>query len=332
MKRPQAKILHIVLLITSLFCAVALVMESIQLASLIQTKELTESTVEAKNVSNDLYGNVAFYAVTTNDDQIEISQKEYQTLTVGDTIEVNERNLFGNREFYISIFLIFLYLIGPVYYISFLVAQSKKAGWEWLTWPVILPLPFGFFAVLAALLIYGYTTMAQIGYNTIRSYTGSQNEVEAMIIAEESDINGGRFQSSYFYLTLSYQDENGNDIITRKEVRPSVYYDAMDTVSISHPDSNPYRIHTKGFGLSDVIFYFNRLFPQIMVLFLTLLLIICIRFVLDSSGSLKHRLKRNLERKAQSRRDKKKHRTMKKNKRKQDKKQKQRNKKQTKRA
>ncbi|MFP7492915.1 hypothetical protein SFC66_03925 [Terribacillus saccharophilus] len=273
MKRAGVVILHIVLLIISLFCVILLVSESSKLYNLIVTEDIKTAIVEEKLVYNDLFGNFEFYIYTEDDDEVDVSQATFEKLQIGDTITFDNKDLFGNADFYGSIFLLFFFLLGPVYYISFIIAQVKKAGCMWLLWPVILPaftLPLiAGFIILLSILIYGYTTLAQVGYNAVQSYIGTQHETDAVVVDDFGEKNG-ILEYDYYYLTFTYEDPEGNEILMEKEVRPGVYDDGLATEAlISYPTDNPYRVHTKGFALSDIFFYFERLIMPIMALLMT---------------------------------------------------------------
>ncbi|WP_077306478.1 hypothetical protein [Terribacillus halophilus] len=345
MKRTKIITLHFALPILSLVCLAFLVNESINLCTLIH-KHQTETekvTVEGKTISSDLYGNLEYYAVLEKDaesrvthltddgDLTEVSRQEFSQLNQGDTIDINKNDSTTERTvMYQSIALIAVYMIAPIYYICFLIARYQNIKtWKWLSWPLLRTVQFGFFGILAAILIYGYGSMGKIIYNTFQAYTGGQYETKAIVTDREADINGGRFESNYYYLSIMYRDQDSNTIYMTKEVRPSVYNDSLIDATISFPEDNPYHIHVKGFSGSDILFYFNKLWLYVIVIILTSLLTLVVRFILGNSSHWRHRRKRRIQSRKQSLRDRKKHRTKMKHKRYQEKERKRRNKNKT---
>jgi hypothetical protein len=335
MKNSGGITFHLVLFILFLAGIIAIADEARSLYTMTKNNqdEKEEVVAEGKIISSDLFGNMEYYAVLeagaesnvthmTEDKALtDITQEEFNQLDTGDTIEIEKIDSSGNNtyrsEMHKSILLMVVYAIGPAYYISYLILRSRIKVWKWLSRPIILLIPIAFFGFLAFALIFGYISMGKMLSNAIQSYTGAQFTTEAIVTDSNDDFNGGRYPSQYYYLAFTYNDPGGNTIHMTKEVRPSVYNNSRDTVTISFPVDNPYRIHTKGFSASDIIFYGTKLVLHVIVIALTaLLLYACITF-----GNFKtwmHRIRKQKQSREQSRRDKKVHRLKKKSKQKYD--------------
>ncbi|MFS0559487.1 hypothetical protein AB1K91_01985 [Terribacillus sp. 179-K 1B1 HS] len=334
MKKSKILTLHIILAALAIAGVIGIAAEAKSLYTLVHShqEEKKAVTVEGKTISSDLFGNMYYYAVlkageeskvthlTADGALTEVTREEFDQLDIGDTIEIAKSDSAENKayrsEIYKSIFFIVIYAIVLIHYISFLVACKRRIeGWEWLVWPIAYTIQLLFFGVLAAILIYGYSSIGKMVYNAAQSYAGTQHETEAIITDKDEDINGGRYETNYHYIAFMYKDADGNTIHMSKEVRPSVYNDSVITTTISFPEDEPYRVHTNGLTLSDIIFYGTKLVPEFITIFLTGMLILIIRYMFRNYDTWKQRRKKKKQSREQSKRDRKKHRLKKKNRR-----------------
>nr|WP_318539729.1 hypothetical protein [Terribacillus saccharophilus] len=335
MKETKNIIIHLILGTLSIAGVIGIVAESKSIYFLIdlQQEDTEAVTVESKAISSDLFGSLNYYAVLKEGEEskvthlaedealTEVSRKKFDQLNTGDTIEITRADSSEKKtyrsELYKSISFIVLYLISPIYYISFLIARNRRVkGWVWLGWPIWRTLQILFFGILAAIMFYGYSSIGKMFFNAVQSYTGTQHETEAIITASDEDINNGRHETNYYHLALQYEDADGNTIHLTKEVRPSVYNNSSTSVAISFPEDDPYRVHTKGFSLSDVFFYATKLVLEVIIILLTLILSLIPRYIFSnfSYGSWKRRRRKNKQSREQSIRDRRKHKLIKKNK------------------
>ncbi|MCM3225692.1 hypothetical protein [Terribacillus saccharophilus] len=332
MKKTNPILVHLILGILSIAGIIGITAEAASLYTLVSThQEETESaTAKGKRISSDLYGNLEFYAVLEDDETwSEVTRDEFEQLDDGDTIEIAKKDSSDNKayrsEIYKSILFIVLYAIGPSHYICFLIARTRRVkGWGWLGWPSGVTLQLLLYGFLAAILIYGYSSIGKMVFNAVQSYTGTQHETEAIVTASDADINSGRHETNYYHLALQYEDADGNTIHMTKEVRPSVYKNSTKSAEISFPEDDPYRVHTKGFSLSDIFFYSTKLVPEVITILLTLILSLIPRYIFSnfSYGSWKRRRKKKKQSKEQSKRDRRKHKLIMKNKKRYEKSQK----------
>lgn len=324
MKKTKKIIIHLILGILSIAGIIGITVEAASLYTLVSThQEETEPvTTKGKRISSDLYGNLEFYAVLEADETwSEITRDEFEQLDDGDTIEIMKEDSSDDKvyrsEIYKSILFITLYAIVPSHYISFLIARTRRVkGWGWLGWPIGVTLQLLLYGFLAAILIYGYSSIGKMVFNAVQSYTGTQHETEAIVTASDADINTGRHETNYYHLSMQYEDADGNTIHMTKEVRPSVYNNSTTTAEISFPEDDPYRVHTKGFSLSDIFFYSTKLVLEVITILLTLILSLIPRYIFSnfSYGSWKLRRKRKKQSREQSKRDRRKHKLIMKNK------------------
>lgn len=251
-----------------------------------------EETVQAKTVDQTLFGRLTYYVVfeegaeenaTYNNmrrSHARVSQSQFEDLSIDDKIEGSWAGAAFTDEgvravVYENLIVMGVFLVYPVLFILYQLIHIPAVGrWmdrndKWLG-----KLVSGIFiGVICIVLLFIYILMGRDIINTIQAHSGNQQEVEAVITDKHSDINLQRYARNYFYLALTFEDQDGTMIHMTKEVPQSVYYDNDFSVKVSYPEGHPYRAHIVGFNASDITFYGRALTIYGVALVLTVLLI-----------------------------------------------------------
>lgn len=249
--------------------------------------EIKEMTVEGKTVYSDLYGNVTYYAAsnenaetaltinTVDEYLIQVPQEEYETIQAGEVLKGGNITSFhvqalGDMDVIVNLLLLLAFsaplVFGPVVLITMLPVVGNRMG-KYLT--KIVGRIYKSLLVLGFLLV--YISLGLSIANVIQSHAGEQRQTEAIITDNYSDPGYGRYESAYYYLAFTYEDERGNPVHMTKLVRPSVYFEGGESIMIHHPAGEPYKVHFGDTGSADILFYLEHLFVYIIIFILTVL-------------------------------------------------------------
>lgn len=268
--------------ISVLFIYIAVTSAKEVYSSLFPKAEIKDITVEGKVVYNDLFGNLTYYAAA--DEKAEtaltvdaeglmpISAEEYKTLQKGDVIVGETIQSFRLENLIdIDLFVNFLLFIAFSFIILFALVGAIEAipviGKKTVLLGSILKLVYLVLIIVGFSLV--YISFGKSVVTAIQAHSGEQIQTEATITDSYSDPGYGRYESSYYYLALSYDDEQGNPIHMTKQVKPSVYYESDDAIMISHSSGDPFKVHFGEAGSMDLFFYLGHLMMYIMIFILT---------------------------------------------------------------
>ncbi|MCM3227367.1 hypothetical protein [Terribacillus saccharophilus] len=270
-----------------LFIYIAITSAKEVYSSLFPKSEMDEITVEGKIVYNDLFGNLTYY--TAADEEAEtaltigaeglmpISAEEYEMVQNGDVIDgetiqsfrlenLMDVDLFVNFLLFIAFsFIILFALVGAIEAVPVIGKKTGLLG-AILKWVYLTLIIVGFSLV--------YISFGKSVITAIQAHSGEQIQTEAAITDSYGDPGSSRYESSYYYLALSYDDEQGNPIHMTKQVKPSIYYEGGSTIMISHPAGSPLNIHFGDTGSMDLFFYLGHLMMYILIFILTGLFIL----------------------------------------------------------
>lgn len=255
--------------------------------ALFPRSEIKEMIVEGKTVYSDLYGNLTYYAAANeevetvltinsgNEDLVQVPLDEYETMQNGEVLKRESINSFnvqalGDMDVIVNLLLLLAFsaplVFGPVVLITMLPVIGGRME-KYLT--KIVGGIYKSLLVLGFLLV--YISLGLSIANVIQSHAGEQIQTEAIITDNYSDPGYGRYEAAYYYLAFTYKDEQGNPIHMTKLVKPSVYYETGDSIKISHPAGEPYKVHFGDAGSADIFFYLEHLFMYFMTFILTVL-------------------------------------------------------------
>lgn len=272
----------LIIFMSAIFIFIAVTSAKEVYSSLFPKSEINKITVEGKSVYNDLFGNLTYYAAADEKAEnvlsvgaeglVPISAEEYKTVQKGDVIVGDTIQSFHLENLSdVDLFVNFLLLVAFSFFILFVLVGAieaipvigKKTGLlrSILKWVYLALMIVGFSLV--------YISFGKSVATAIQAHSGEQIQTEATITDSYGDPGYGRYESSYYYLALSYDDEQGNPINMTKQVKPSIYYESGDAIIISHPAGDPFKVHFGDAGSLDLFFYLGHLMIYIMIFILT---------------------------------------------------------------
>ncbi|WP_315907018.1 hypothetical protein [Priestia koreensis] len=259
-----------------------------------QKGEKTTVVVQEKVVFRDLFNKNTYFAVLkagaeekltfdSNEDALtEVPKDVFQHVNKGDEIKGNKTvSIFSDEDAKSLIYehLIFLgiFLVYPLFYVFYQLLRIPAFN-EWATkhdrW-VLRIFATILIAIASVLFAIGYVSLGKSLVHTFSAHSGNQQATEATIVDRYEDVGRRKYETDYYYLALSFTDENGTPVYLTKEVTPNIYHNHQDHVTVHYPKGSPYSIHIEdNFSISNLFFYIRKLEIYGIMVLITLLLLI----------------------------------------------------------